>query len=156
MKKEARVFLPPKFTSLFILFTLCVLSLGFKSCSNSNDPRKQFTAVEVSEIQAALKDVDPATYRVVLPRYENDRRVGSQTLGTLSVADVRRVASRQGLKFKDNGNLQAIFMEEPGSETTDKPSAQTPGKKPDGAAEFSRRLEAILVNKDRSKFILIR
>ncbi|HEY9404806.1 MAG TPA: hypothetical protein VIQ24_19270 [Pyrinomonadaceae bacterium] len=157
MKKDTHDLISPKFASLLVIVTLCALSVGFNSCSRSDDTRKQFTAAEVSEIQAALKNADPATYRVVVPRYDNDKIAGSQTLGTLTIADVRRVASQKGIKFEDNGNLQAIFMSTPGSEDTSKASSQTGGKEASNETfELGRRLEAILANKDQSAFVLIR
>lgn len=157
MKKDTHNFISPKFASLLVLITLCALSTGFNSCSRSDDTRKQFTAAEVSEIQAALKNVDPATYRLVLPRYENDRIVGSQTLGTLSIADIRNVASQKGLKYEELGNGQAIFMSTPGTEDTSRATSQTGGKQASNETlELGRRLEAILANKDRNEFIFIR
>ena len=145
-----------KLSTLFVVLALGMLSLSFSSCPGSNVSTKEFTATEVGEIQAALKGANPASYRIIVPRFEADRKVGSQTLGTLSVAEVRRVASQQGVRFTEAGNLQAIFMSTPGTEDTSKASSQTGGKENSNEGqEIIKRLEGILSKKDRNEFIFL-
>jgi hypothetical protein len=89
--------------------SLCALLVLTVGCPRSNTNKKEFTQAEVTEIQAVLKEMDPTNYRIVLPQFRDNRNVGSQTLGTLPITEVRRVAASRNATFTETGNVQAVF-----------------------------------------------
>lgn len=110
---------------------------------------KTFTKTEVSEIMALLKGRDPNHYRIILPKFENGRIVGSETYGRLPVTRVRQLASASNVAYSENGNLQAIFQScnggGPGSHIEARSTSMDVG----------RRIDKIVKNIGRSEFILM-
>ncbi|HEY3132947.1 MAG TPA: hypothetical protein VGL91_26080 [Acidobacteriota bacterium] len=111
--------------------------------------QKTFTKAEVSEIMSLLKGRDPNHYRIILPKFENGRIVGSETYGRLPVTQVRRLASLSNVPYSENGNLQAIFQSCNGGGAGSHVESQTPG------TDIGRRIDRIVRNIGRSEFVLI-
>jgi hypothetical protein len=107
-------------TMVFTFALLCALGLS-AACrprgdsntatggANSNTSRKEFTEAEVAEIRTLLNGVDPSRYRVTVPQYREGRVEGFQTLGTLSLTEVERVASARGIKFDEKGTAMLVL-----------------------------------------------
>jgi len=132
---------------------LAVFVCGVLSCvavGQGYRPKpKTFTKAEVSEIMSLLKARDPNHYRVVLPKFENGRIVGSETYGRLPVTQVRRLASLSNVVYSENGNLQAIFNPCNGGGAGSHVESQSSG------TDIGRRIERIVQNIGRSELILI-
>ncbi|HMN96696.1 MAG TPA: hypothetical protein PKC43_09650 [Phycisphaerales bacterium] len=122
---------------------------GVHGCQGPQRTSKSFTEQEVTQVIALLEGVDPSTYRIVLPRFRGTEQAGTQTLGTLPVTAVQRVASSKQIAFDPGANLQAIFSANGGGAGSHTPS-QTPG------TDLGRRLDAILRNIDRNAYIWVR
>lgn len=119
-------------------------------CRTSAAARKDFSESEVAEVRALLKDADPARSRVVLPRFENGRVVGSDVYGSLPITEVQRLATIRNVAIPGTGNVQVVFANScngggAGSHT----SSQTPG------SDLGRRIERVLADVDRSRYVLI-
>lgn len=103
-------------TTLALLGMLnCVDPPSSSTASTPVTPRKDFTPQEVSEIKAMLAERNPSTYRVTLPVYRNEQVIDSETIGTLSVREVERLASLQGIQLQGQANLQMILNSSGGS-----------------------------------------
>jgi hypothetical protein len=128
-----------------LLLVLCLLA---GACQTMSDARKDFTEKEVAEIKALVEGFDPKVYRVVLPTFTERKIVGAETKGALPVTEVRKVASLLNVRYSENANLQAVFTScnggGPGSHT----ESQSAG------TDVGRRIERILQNIDRSRYIL--
>jgi hypothetical protein len=131
----------------FLMFSLLAVFVGFKTCRQS-DNKKGFTEKEISEIEQTLKGLDPAGYRIVLPQIENGRTVGSKTYGSLPVTEARRLASLRNIAYVDNGNVQAIYSDADGGAGSHT-QTQSQGN------DIGKRIERILQNIDKSKYVLI-
>jgi uncharacterized membrane protein YgcG len=86
----------------------CVL-VGVAGRLHPAAPVKDFSEREVASIKAELAKLKPSSYRVVLPVFRNRVRVSSETVGTLPLTEVRRIASLRGVTLKEKGNLQVIL-----------------------------------------------
>jgi hypothetical protein len=135
-----------KRASLVGLALLLSTSVFVITCAESGRTDKSFDEQEIAEIQEALKGLDPAGYRIVLPQLENGRVVGSETYGSLPLTEVRRVASERAITFVDDGNVQAILSNSGAGSHTE---SQTPG------TDIGRRIETILQGLDKSEYVLI-
>jgi hypothetical protein len=138
---------------LVLIISMPAFAIGILSCvtnGQGNRPKqKTFTQAEVSEIRSVLKGLDPKNYRIVLPKFENGRIVGSETYGRLSVTEVRRIASISNIAYDRNGNLQAIFQSCNGGGAGSHTESQTPG------TDIGKRIERIVQNIGRSEYIFI-
>jgi hypothetical protein len=110
---------------------------------------KTFTKDEVSEIMRLLRGLDPSSYRIVLPKFEDDRIVGSKTYGRLPVTRVRRLASLSTALYSEDGNLQAIFQDCNGGGAGSHTPSQTSG------TDIGRRIQRIVQNMGKSEFVLM-
>ena len=144
MKKERITILSSSMLTI-LLIALCALSLGMKACSRSNSASKEFTEADMVAVRTVLKEVDPTAYRAVLPEFNNGRIVGSQTFGTLPLTEVTRVASSQGVRLADTGNLQVIVM------STQAGNSMHPANGKDAILTIER----IMKNKDKSKYVFL-
>lgn len=140
-----------KTISLTIALSLFILCVFATACSRAN--KKEFTEAEVAEVKALMKDVNPATYRLVLPTIKDQQVIGSEVQGSLPITEVRRLASVRKIDFKDTGNLQAIF--DP-NEAGQSGGQQTPDEKPARTGQdLANRIEKILQGLDKSQYVLI-
>lgn len=111
--------------------------------------RKDFTEKEVAEIKALLDGFDPKVFRVVLPAFRDRRIVGAETKGSLPVTEVRKVASALNIPYTESGNLQAVFNSCNGGGAGSHTESQSAG------TDVGRRIERILQNIDKSRYILL-
>jgi hypothetical protein len=132
---------------------MAAFACGLLSCvavgQGYRPPQKTFTKAEVSEIISLLKRHDPSHYRIVLPKFEDGRIVGSQTYGRLPVTQVRRLASLSNVVYSENGNLQAIFQSCNGGGAGSHVESQTPG------SDIGKRIQRIVKNMGSSEFVLM-
>ena len=133
------------------MFGLLVLttSLLAGACQRTKDARKDFTEREVGEIKALLEGFDPKVYRVVLPTFRQGEIVGTETKGSLPVTEVRKVASLLDIRYTEDGNLQAVFSSCNGGGAGSHTESQS------GGTEVGRRIERILQNIDKSRYVLL-
>jgi hypothetical protein len=136
----------------FSVLLIATLICGVLSCVTVGQgfrPRpKTFTKDEVSAITLLLKKLDPKDYRIVLPKFENGRIVGSETYGRLPVTQVRRLASMSNVAYSESGNLQAVFESD-----GDGPGSHVESRTP--ATGVGRRIERIVQNIGRNEFSLL-
>jgi hypothetical protein len=72
-------------------------------------PTRSFTEEDVAQITRELRGVDPSTYYIRLPKYYYGRVVGTATYGTLSINEVRRVATTLNVQLNETGNIITVF-----------------------------------------------
>lgn len=120
------------------------------NCRSSTPEAKRFTPDDVVAIRQLLQELEPDSFRIVLPEFEDERPVGSRTYGSLPLNEVRRVASLRNIDYQDNGNLQAIFQSCSGG------GAGSHTESESAARGFDERLEQILAGIDESEYLLIR
>jgi hypothetical protein len=130
-----------------LLLFLVLLVAG--ACQTTRDGRKDFTEKEVGEIKALVADLDPKVYRVVLPTFQDGRIVGAETRGSLPVTEVRKVASALNVRYAEDANLQAVFQSCNGGGAGSHTESQS------GGTDVGRRIERILQNIDKSRYVLL-
>lgn len=127
---------------------LAIISLW--NCRTTAPAAKEFTAEDVAAVRELLTELDPETYRIVLPVFTDGRVVDSATYGSLPVTEVRRLSSLQDVEYSESGNLQAIFQSCSGGGAGSHTESQTPG------SDVGRRIERILAHIDESAYVFIR
>lgn len=127
-----------------------MVTLTIWACQTPPTEAKDFTPEHVAEIQNLLDELDEDAYRMVLPTFDDGSIVGSEVSGTLSVTEVRRMASEQNVDYVETGNLQAIFRTCSGGGAGSHTESQSPG------SDIGQRIERILANIDESKYVFLR
>lgn len=117
----------------------------------TTDRRKDFSEKEVAEIKTLLEGFDPKVYRVIVPTFKENRIVGSETIGSLPVSEVRKVASVLNVSYAENGNLQAIFQSCNGGGAGSHTDSQSGAR----GADLGRKVESILQNLDKSRYVFL-
>ena len=128
---------------------------------------REFTPGTVMLIKIEAGRTDSRNYRLVLPVFgaqeggqtQGRAIVGSETIGKLPIAEVRRLASVRKVEYEENSNAQAIiFQNEQGVAPGDdcgghgcESDHSTPAKGQDIAA----RIEEILRNINQSKYTFL-
>lgn len=130
------------------IFLLLPAILGLSSCKKQI--RDNFTEQDVQRIQAVLNELSTSEYRIVLPTFDDGEVVGSKVYGRLPVTEISQVAVSQGISYSETGNLQAVFQSCEGGGAGSHTESESAAK---GAGD---RINQILENLDKSKFILIR
>lgn len=129
--------------------------------------QKGFTEAEVAEIKSLLNDVDPSGYRVTLPEFRDGAPVGTMTLGTLPLTEVRRIASARGVQVDESTPKSGTIILVLSAPTTGGGtavvgrSAESVEQSPRGGstvfpAERIQKLEAVLSRIDQSQYVFIR
>lgn len=132
--------------------------------------RHSFTQQDVIRIEKALQGTDPSTYRLILPAFANGRVVGSKTYGSLTMAQVRRVASRHRLTIPERGTMQLVMDnnaagESSGESTTNpdpgpgpdpNPENTEAGMQPTRGDKLARLLDAIVRNIDQKQYVFLK
>jgi hypothetical protein len=127
-------------------------------------PAKDFSAKDVAEIKAELGKLNPSSYRVVLPVFRGRSRVGSQTIGTLPLTEVRRVASLRGVAFKEKGNLQMILSQGNdggggggggGGDTGGGAGSHTPSQSAAKGQDVINRIQLVVSRIGQSRYVFI-
>lgn len=120
-----------KVTMLTLAGCLC---LGLGGCTYPNDQEglsdeeiteirallasqgTEFTLATVNAIKTQASRVDPKNYRLVLPVFDRERLgnviVGSETLGTLPISEVRKLASLRGVEYVEEANAQSVIWQD--------------------------------------------
>ncbi len=141
------------------LFSCSIIVCVTTSCQK--EIGDDFTQEDVQRITNVLNELDPDTYRVVLPVFKNSEIVGSQVYGNLPITEVRRVAISKGISYVETGNLQAIFQSCEGGGAGSHVNSDSAARgndseaDADGSAVYDK-IDQILANIDKSKFIQIR
>ncbi len=135
---------------LLLIAIFSAVNIGCKTNQGTD-----FNESNVAEIKAILKDLetDSFSYRVVLPVIQNNKVLNSETLGTLPVSEVERIASSKNIQYSPTGNLQIVVADEGGGAGSHTESC-TPCK--GKGLDVITRIEKVVKNFDKSKYILIR
>ncbi|WP_025741339.1 hypothetical protein [Aquimarina pacifica] len=144
------------FRYLLLSFLLLIL---FSSCQEKAGD--DFTQEDVRRITQVLNELDEDEYRIVLPVFKDSKIVGSEVYGNLPITEVRRVAISKGISYVEKGNLQAIFQSCEGGGAGSHVNSDSAARGNDSEADADGnavydRIDQILKNIDKSKFIQIR
>ncbi len=139
-------FLPSIFKGLVsISLSVVLFASGCKK-----QVRDNFTEQDVQRIQEVLRELNKNEYRIVLPTFDDGEIVGSEVYGSLPVTEVRQVAVSKGISYSETGNLQAVFQSCEGGGAGSHTESESAARGTDD------RIDQILENIDKSKFILVR
>jgi hypothetical protein len=123
---------------------------------------REFSAKDVATIKAELAKLNPSRYRVVLPVFRGRTHVGSETIGTLPLTEVRRVTSLRGVAIKEKGNLQVILPQADdtgggggGGEKGGGAGSHTPSGTPATGKDVINRIQSVVSHLDQSRYIFI-
>ncbi len=143
MKNSQSMLFVLRFVTLFFLIIVML-----SSCKKN--AKGDFTENDILRIHKTLESLDVDEYRVVLPVFENGKVVDSKVYGNLPITEIRQVAVSKGISYSETGNLQAVFQNCRGG------GAGSHVNSDSGAKGVDDRLDQILKNIDKSKFVQIR
>ncbi len=151
-----------KLRHLWILVAVALFAMGAAGAAlPTKAVGKRFTPREVAEIKSLLAKRNRASYRVVLPVFKGQARVGSETLGTLPFTEVRRLASQRGLTVHEKGNLQAVLLSDTagggggGGGEGGGAGSHTPSGSGATGIDVIERIQATLSNVGESEYLFI-
>lgn len=135
-----------------IIFFVLLIAVSNSGCHDPEQSQKKtFSEQEVAEIKELLAKENPSSYRIVVPTFRDKKVIGSETLGSLPVSEVERIASLKGVKFQDKGNLQAILDSSDGDKNG--PGSHTSSAS--GGHDIVNRIQSIAAKIESSKYVLI-
>lgn len=136
-----------------------VLTVAFScicvGCSRSKDA--SFNESNTAEIKSILKELDTSAYayRFVLPVIRNNKELGSEVVGTLSVAEIERIASSKNIRYTSTGSMQIVLKTHAeGSDPSSHPRC-TACSTPQGQ-KITERIQELVKNIPGSKYTFIK
>lgn len=118
-------------------------------------PANEFSEREVAQINAELAKLNPSSYRIVLPVFSKRTYLGSETIGSLPVSEVRRIASLRGVTLPETANMQVILVT-PESGGGGGKDGNTPGSHvPAFGRAVIDRIALVASRIDKSRYVLI-
>ena len=137
------------------IFIGCLLLAG-----RAANPVSTLTPVEGARIRAALKGVDPKTYRVVLPVAGTNGEVHNEVYGSLPLSQVKMVASRRGITFNERSQIHGVLSDDNsagggGGGDKNGPGSHTESGSGAKALQLELRIREILARVDKGQYILV-
>jgi hypothetical protein len=72
--------------------------------------RRALSADQAAEIRDLFVGDDPASYRLVLPVFEDGRVVRTEVYGSLPLDRVQQIAVRQGIDLREAAQIHAVIV----------------------------------------------
>jgi hypothetical protein len=124
-------------------------------------PTREFTEADVAKITQQLRGVDPSTYYIRLPKFYYGRVVGTTTYGTLSINQVRRVATALNVRLNETGNIITVFDDlntgnEQGGCEGGGGGAGSHTPSASAGSDLGSRIQVLLENIDTNRFQYLR
>lgn len=133
---------------------------------------RSITPAQVSQVEQALRGVDPSLYRINLPVFQRGKVVGNRTYGSLPLAQVRQVASAQRINLAEKGNLQLVMDPNAAGQSSgantggggasgggggaNSPTNGANSMQPANGKKLAQTLERIMAGVDRNQYVLLK